>query len=559
VTRFCLFLILFTAIFTYLYAGDDDALQGEDSDQGEAQEEASVTIIEGAIQPKDENSPPHKEGDPLKALVETNRDGVFENMPIEITILVNYDDPRELTVKAPDLNEDWVIDKAVLSPYISPSSRAAQGRRDADEWSQIDIFIVPLRAGSLTLGSFSISSPYDTVKTLPLVWDVKTQKVASTPKLVWTGSKSLSTGSSLELGLKILNWDRTKPTPRDLRAYIAAPPNAIIENLALNADDKFNGIVLRLKVTALDDKNIKIPQNFITYQEWDLEIPAITINVSKSKTIVLKKDKPMVLAGNQYASIGNDSVASTRGNLQGNATGKGNAAEKGAPFNNNLHDLSFPGTKPFENNIFVKISGKNWTKTTEMAKNLWENGFYAGSLALLRSAEKESIAGSSYTALRMEAEKKLGVISLDVENRFPRDLFLLVAALFLLFILMRAGLFVKDAVKNTRIVKTAIGKIGRNALREKIKAPVFPYKSVIISFIIALFAVSAYFYSGINFNKNAVMTQCNFYGIPETDENPLGVFTEGVPVRIVAREGDWLYVESLDSAGWVHKTNAIVY
>jgi len=467
----------------------------------------------------------HKTGEPLKALVEVEDDEIVENSLVEIRILVNHGRPEEITAKAPDFNDEWTLEKIVLSPYIMPASVIQKSRKTPDKWTEIAIFLVPLKAGSLKVGSFLISSPFETVRTIPLAWEVKPQKNAAAPVLRWSGVRTLSPGTPAELRLRIFSRDLKRPFPKDIPAYIPAPKNAIVEKLDLTADDRYYGVVFRLRITALDNKTIKLPEVRFEYQQQELVIPALDLPVSASKGKIRQKPEDEK----------HDSAS-------GQAAGLNAGFNNENTFNNGKKRLNFPVTDSSRRNILALFSGKNRTKKLEQAKKLWDEGSCAGALALLRKGERDSIDGLSYTAIRIAAEKELGIQSFVSEKRRPKAMFLFTCFAALLFAALRLLFFFAKKPPANRNKKTA-----------------FPYKSIIIFTFIAALTAAAYFYPDFAPPKSAVMKQSPFFTIPEPDKSADGIFREGAPVHIKAQNGDWFYVESPDSGGWVQKNALVIY
>jgi len=169
------------------------------------------------------------------------------------------------------------------------------------------------------------------------------------------------------------------------------------------------------------------------------------------------------------------------------------------------------------------------------AKELWDGGFFAKSLAELRRNERDRPAGDLLQPIRRQAEESLGIFHTEDESRQRRKT-LSVFFSFILFFVIIAPFVCLFLIKK------------RNSLLMKmfLCAVVF---SAAFSFFFYRLSVSMFTFHG----------KSGFLGV--TRETPVrrladiegeGVFNfrEGQPVVILLNSGSWVYVKANDASGF---------
>jgi hypothetical protein len=296
---------------------------------------------------------------------------------------------------------------------------------------------------------------------------------------------------------------------------IDAPQNAIVEYIALTNRESAAGVVLHLRIVPLDDLAVKINRQTIRYEKLPLEIPALTIKVAPSVSVVKKNEEAVYESGAEASA----SVIA--------ATGTAVAA-----ITDVVKQVSFSAAI---NACNSGLFGKGRREYLEEAESLWGREEYAPALAVLRRGEHRLFAAGPVKDMRKICEEALGLPPGPGEVQIPFKFLFVVSVIFVpvFIILFFAG--------------------------KKVRIPAFyTGAALIISLPALLILVFSYFYE----ENRAVIRQCAAYTAPEADAQANMLFMEGETARIRSRYGSWLYVENgavnaADKSGWIKKENAV--
>jgi hypothetical protein len=455
-----------------------------------------------------------EEGDkpipPLKALVSVDQDDIKENSGFLLNILVNYDEPLDVSVTPPDFEDNFTLERLRSEPHIMSGSQD-----DADKWTEIELLITPKATGTFILGPFAVSTPHETISTPPMEIAVYPKEKDAPPKLVWGGVKSIPQGKTGIAYLSVLNEGGASGAyPGDVPVSVAAPKNAIIQRLELTGDDKYAGVVFRIHVIPLEGGEVRLEPTRFYYEGRDYAVPPLTIRVVRqggAPEPSVKKPVPSPFAF---------------------------AAQTGR------QPKSAPDAPPFpqcEAGFFARLSGRAFTDALDRAKRLWEQAEYAAALALLRSGERGSIAGGDFAELRRACERALGVAVMANETPRPTLLFVVPAALALLFIVVK-------------LIAFALAARARRGKRH------FPVKAAVAAALIAVVCAAFLVSFKLDEGKSAVMKNSPSFLVPENGQTAAGFFEEGAPVRVGAKSAAWTHVESeKGSSAWVPSENMALY
>ncbi|MDR3301857.1 MAG: BatD family protein [Spirochaetaceae bacterium] len=453
----------------------------------------------------------------MKALVSIDQDHIQENAGFLLSILVNHEEPLEVHLSPPDFNGDFTMDRLRSEIHIINVSRES-----ADKWTEIELLLTPKAAGKFMLSGFMISTPGQVIWTQPIEITVYPEEKDIPPKLIWDGVKNIQQGQSGEAYLRMVAGGAGKVS-QDGQATIAAPRNALVDRLDINKDDKYAGIVFRVRITPLEGTEIKLETATLKYGNWKLAIPPLNIRI-------LPENK--TAAAQNYAKKDWDgrSVSVLNG-------GRQKRPEQGNP-------PPFPQSGTLEKSIFARARDTYFKNTVEQAQSFWEQERYADALALLRQGERDSIAGNDFAHLRAVCEKTLGIAVMANESRKTLVFFLFPAILALCFLAVKLLFFLHE-----------------KSVRQQSPAPSHsPWKSIVAALLLAglcmFFLINRQFDAG----NSAVMKSSPYFNVPETEEMAAGFLEEGTPVRVVTKSSNWIYVESeTGSAGWVAADNLVLY
>jgi hypothetical protein len=463
------------------------------------------------------------EREPLKALVEVSTGVLSENKAFSLIILVNHPHPGEVSIKPPEFHEEFYLERLRGSAHLAksgpdtrqPAARSGERAADRNRWTELELVIVPVKQGTFTLGSFTISTPYDTINTLPLQLNVEAAEEAhAVPYLFWTGVPPVRVGEAAIATLKMSGLGRGQKYPRSLPLAAAAPKNAIIEQLPIPEPEQRGGAILKLKVLPLEGREVELSEYRIRYQNTNLRVPGLTIKINAAPPAAAEPEAP----------------------------GKEGEAEDAlfsyTPERRIPRDLPEEASPP---RLVSFFDGKAYQALLEGARERWYSGDYAAALARLRAGERDLLSGAYFAALRKRAETHLGLGLMTGELWRPSRLFLLLGGINAFYLLMLSG-------------RTLFRRVFRAASCR------FPVKRMIAASVIVLFAAAGYAEGRSQRGRSAVLHSGPAYEVPEVSPKEAAFFKEGTPVSIRTRGGAWIYAEAENGdQGWIPREQAVWY
>jgi hypothetical protein len=472
----------------------------------------TLVLLMPAFKAGAEESEPEEPNGNLKILFEFAPDAVVCGEPFTLSIVVNRTNTGEILVEPPDFNGAFRIEQTRTEARI-----VRNAARGGDRWTVFEFMLTAPEPGTHELGSFSVRASEETMLTNPISVNVREAKPDFKTAFAWFGRdgfskppERLSVGSPREAVLRITAWPKNMPYPagNSLPLRIEPPQNAIVEYLPLTENERGGGIVLRLRITAIDGRLVETTSRFLRYENLTLEIPALRIAVQPVANTVPAASAPPA-APDKTETLDAETFPAVK-------------------------PVSFSGAASKAKKIFPAFRTGPENCLAE-AENLWAREMYAEALAVLRRGERALTAASAVKEMRKTCEDALGLPACPDETRLPAVPLLLVAALF-----APAAVILFFTRKRTGVPAFCIAQAA----------------------IISLLALSLPAFSYLGGQKQAALKRCAAYSIPEETAKPHVFFMEGEPARIRSMSASWLYVESAASAaagksGWIKKANAV--
>jgi hypothetical protein len=443
-----------------------------------------------------------------------------------LTLLVRHPAPEEVTVLAPPFTGSFFLDQAVKVPRTVNPGPEQQGTEPApaELWTAAEYRFMLNSPGTFTLDAFTVITPRGRTETPPLTVQVRRARANAgpvRPRLAWDGIPALlRTGEAAVVNLRVSGWDSRQPVPQPAFFTPPVPEDFILEAAG---GDFTDGTLLRLKLIPLGRQPLALPGRTITQGNAAFEIPPLHIPVGPA--LPQKPDTALM------ASPGNrDGGPAEAGSLSG-------------------------GPGPFPDFTFSALPGTLYAGGEHIyntAKNLWDRGYRAAALAELRRNERNHPAGPFLSALRREAERRLGLTATGDEKWRPRKL------LFGGFVVFGLAL----AACAIRLYLSAPGSRSRKS------GPL-----CIIPLAAAALLCLYGFFDGAGRlpgrSRSAVLKETGVYRVPDSDGMVFARFREGQPALVSPAErkaagtaGAWVLVRSLDRdgvSGWVPEDRVIFY
>jgi hypothetical protein len=335
-----------------------------------------------------------------------------------LTLLIAHDEPGEVDVLAPHFTGSLLLEQVVKSPrFLNPltgqfsvnnpvnteTEDNAASLITFERWTAMEYRFVLNNPGTINFDAFTVITPFGRIKTEPFVVDVQRPQntvESRNYRLAWEGIPSnLKIGENAVFALRIDGWD-TADTPPEAKLFLPpVPPGYILESLPLRPEEKSAGIAVRLRIIPLNLGTFVLERRRFSHGSNNFEIPALRIPVT---------------ARTASEAVNDRAAAHTQ------------AQERQAsPENNPVPPFpSFETAK--ENNL--RLYQKHQAECENIyrtAKDLWEDGYFAGALATLRRSERDHPAGALFAVLRREAEHVLGFTDTNDEKQRRPWLFFL--------------------------------------------------------------------------------------------------------------------------------------
>ena len=298
-----------------------------------------------------------------------------------LTVLTDYGEPGMVTVTPPDFGEGIILEQVLQgSRLVSLSSWLGGAAHAYERWTATEYRFVLRDAGRFTFGAFGVVTPVGSAATQPFVLDVRTRLAVTGPVVHparWHDvPQAVATGESVVITLS-LNPGVAPPSPGLFMPEV--PPGHILESLPVGAAE-----ALRLRLIPLEAGVFRLPPRRFTHAGAVFDIPPLAIPVTQSPA--------RLVVGPVQADALVPAVTSP---------GPFPPADLAAAANPRLHQRH---RGEFE---AAHLS----------AQSLWERGYRANALALLRQYERDHRAGALFAAVRREAEASLGLTGTRDERR----------------------------------------------------------------------------------------------------------------------------------------------
>jgi hypothetical protein len=362
------------------------------------------------------------------------------------------------------------------------------------------------------------------------------------------------------------------------------PVGAILESSLLREDDKAAGVLLRLRLIPLEEGRLNIPGFKVSVGDYSLDIPALSIPVSRNGSREAASPAPV-----------------------SEAPGSSPVEPPPSPEPQSRKNLPFPKTLPEPLPPFRAGYGN----IRERAAALWDRGLRVEALAELRRNERDYAGGPALIPLRREVEKLLGISGNGDETWRPRlllaGIFAVSAGLALAFLFLSFPSFPKKVTPGPawcyKIIRKpdrfrepggfvpAFGKNGErpgspDGLREggpktglseqprsKKTTRLFRFCTVVFALpaLFSLWRLGAFSLSGPSFpgnsglSRTALTRDAEVFRVPGPEGTVVFRLEEGRRVLVRSLQGEWAYAETEISgqeeggrSGWV-KTGALVF
>jgi hypothetical protein len=432
---------------------------------------------------------------------------------LTVTILANHPLASQVTVKPPRFPPTLILERVrTESRYITQPGRLDESGPTPEpvRWTAVEFLFTPLASGALILEPFEVTAAGKRAATGIISLRIAEEPGVSrrnAPVFLWeTPPPSLAIGQAGDITLILNNWDLHKPIPRFfLRGR--TPANAIMEELPFTPAGADGVIRYRFRLIPLEGKALVFDPLTIQAEGLSLEVPRLNIALTPG----VAAQAPLVSAapGGSLPAIPED-------------------------------DVLKPDFPEFLSHVFP-LFRKEYEKTAENVRMLWEEGRYAHALALIRKSERDSLPGPALAPLRRDLEQSLGLSFTEDERWRP---WRVPAFSWLVVILLAAGFLV--------------WKISVTSHTQK------GYKKV--SFLVIAGGLAILLLLGGlgdrvgGAGRTAVLEKTAAYRVPEKGGAVNAMFSEGQPVYIRSSRGEWIYAESMDGrSGWVPSAAVIPY
>jgi hypothetical protein len=277
--------------------------------------------------------------------------------------------------------------------------------------------------------------------------------------------------------------------------------------------DRAAGLILRLRLVALDAGNLHFPAKSVLVDGVAFEVPALRIPVSPAR---IAEDPPVPEKTPEAPA----------------------PEEKPAPL--------FPDSESSSRRhpVLFAVFRRDFGNIYRTARNWWDRGYRAEALAELRKHERDHPASSLFLSLRRDAERNMGLARTGDESPRIVQLAYLLGGVFFTLALglvcfrLPAGLRGKKAIKVFVVLCAAVSVVFFYRFIER-EMPGYP--------------------------RSGVLKETSLRRIPDSQGTVTARFSEGQAGRLPfapEKTGDWVWISIQDengAAGWVPKDQVVFY
>jgi len=350
-----------------------------------------------------------------RILVRTSPDRPIAGSTWTLTLLIAHDEPGEVDVLAPHFTGSLLLEQVVKSPRFLNSATGqfsinnpvnTETENNAvsstmvlpalfERWTAMEYRFVLNNPGTISFDAFTVITPRGQIKTDPFVLSVRRPQdtvESRSYQLAWEGIPSnLKVGEHAVFVLRINGWNTADSAPETKLFLPPVPPGYILESLPLRPEEKLSGMAIKLRLIPLEVGAFVLEKRRFSHGGHNFEIPALRIPVTARMT---------------SEAVNSRTAAQTQAQER-----------QAAPENNPV--VPFPSLETAKKDN-LRLYQKHQAECEDIyrtAKDLWENGYFAGALAALRRSERDHPAGAFFAVLRRAAEQVLGFTGTNDEKR----------------------------------------------------------------------------------------------------------------------------------------------
>jgi len=206
--------------------------------------------------------------------ITVNPDTLLPGIPFNLTFLINYPDPEEVTIISPPFPRDFIMDRIVKHPQ-------SIGLQIPEIFTLVEYRIITYTSGTFTLGSFEIQTPEGVTETGAFNLTVRSPAPAqryTTHSLRWDLPLSpITAGDRVTLTLRANNWNSQQPPASFFMPQV--PQGVILSALSVSPAERYEGVILKIQFIPLSAGTFSLPGRVLEHDTVRFEIPLLNLNV----------------------------------------------------------------------------------------------------------------------------------------------------------------------------------------------------------------------------------------------------------------------------------------
>ena len=329
-----------------------------------------------------------------RVMLETSLEPPVVGSTWTLTVLVDHGTPSQVRVADPPFAEGLSLEQVLQGPRLVNLGSWLAGAAHAtayERWTATEYRFVLNAPGVFVIEPFTVITPRGRAQTMPFTLEVQSPQAAAGIRgrnTEWAGLPGgLAVGDdavfTLRLGAAESPGGGAVPRPALFMPQV--PPGHILESLPVGEADAAGGALLRLRLIPLEAGEFSLEPRSFSYGGSVFQIPALRVPVARSQ-------RPLAVeAPDAQAAV---PVALVR-----------------------LPPFPSPENALAANPRLRQRYADEFRAAHLTALNLWERGYAANALALLRKNERDHRAGALFAQVRREAELALGITETRDERR----------------------------------------------------------------------------------------------------------------------------------------------